>query len=295
MSTRRAQLYLWIVAFAWGSSYLLDQMAIDAGMHSGMINMLRGLFTVLTGVLFFRPAIRQMTKQDLKIGITIGVISFFGYYFQTAALMFTTPAKNAFLTSMYVVIAPFIIWAGYHQAPERKEWIALVIAVIGTGVISNINPFNLTFQAGDLLSLVGAAFWAGQLVLFGKQANRASSPWIIIILIATVESVLGMLTVVTTEQATLPHINWLLGLPPLAIIAMVITYIGQGLQIISQKHTSATAAGLILMTESLFASLVSILFGVDHLTMNLMIGGTLLILANLVMQLDVIHRHRIKP
>ncbi len=41
------------------------------------------------------------------------------------------------------------------------------------------------------------------------------------------------------------------------------------------------------MLESLFASLMSVALGFDRLTPQLVIGGVILILANLLMQLDL--------
>lgn len=59
------------------------------------------------------------------------------------------------------------------------------------------------------------------------------------------------------------------------------------MQITAQHFTTPTAAGIIIMLESLFASLMSVALGFDRLTPQLVIGGVILILANLLMQLDL--------
>ena len=100
---------LFIVAILWGSSYVFAKLTVEAGMHSGLINACRGTMCVLAGGLIFFKKIRHMTWVDFRLGLVIGTINFLGYYLQTDALRYTTPAKNAFLTTMYIVVAPFRI------------------------------------------------------------------------------------------------------------------------------------------------------------------------------------------
>lgn len=90
------------------------------------------------------------------------------------------------MTTMYVVIAPFILWLFWHQAPRRKDYFAIILAVIGMALLSGISPANFTLQLGDLLTLISAIFWALQLIYFAKFASTVSSPWIVIFLIGLV-------------------------------------------------------------------------------------------------------------
>ena len=287
ISQSRANLMLVLVAILWGSSYVFAKQVVDAGMQSGLINGCRGTFCVAAGYLLFHAKINQMSRRDLKIGLTAGLINFSGYYLQTAALRYTTPAKNAFLTTMYVVIAPFILWLFWHQAPRRKDYFAIILAVIGMALLSGISPANFTLQLGDLLTLISAIFWALQLIYFAKFASTVSSPWIVIFLIGLVQGSLGWVCALLFERPSFAHVHWLQALVPLAILAIVVTFLAQGMQITAQHFTTPTAAGIILMLESLFASLMSVALGFDRLPPQLVIGGVILILANLLMQLDL--------
>ena len=97
---------LLLVAILWGSSYVFAKLTIQAGMHSGVINACRGTMCVIAGYIIFHKQINQMTWLDFKLGLLMGTINFLGYFLQTDALRYTTPAKNAFLTTLYVAIAP---------------------------------------------------------------------------------------------------------------------------------------------------------------------------------------------
>ena len=285
----RANLMLLAVAILWGSSYVFAKEVVNSGMHSGLINGMRGLLGASAAAIVFNHSIRQTTKNDLKIGITLGLINFCGYYLQTMALQYTTPAKNAFLTTMYVVISPVIMWLVWHERLQRKDGIAIACAVIGMAILSGISPSHLSLQYGDFLTIISAIFWALQIIFFARFGYKASSPWAIIFTISGTQGVCGWIAALINERTTFAHIDWWTALPPLVAIAIVVTFMAQGLQLTAQHYTSPTAAGLILMLESFFGSALSVVLGFDPLTHRLIIGGAIMILANVIMQIDLRH------
>ncbi len=54
--------------------------------------------------------IKKLDLQYVKNGAVMGVFLFIAYTFQTFGLEQTTPGKNAFLTTTYCVLVPFIYW-----------------------------------------------------------------------------------------------------------------------------------------------------------------------------------------
>ena len=289
MSKRKANLLLLTVAILWGASYIFVRMAINAGMQSGMINAVRGTMCVVGCLIVFNKSIRQMTWFDFKAGLLMGITNFFAYYLQTDGLRFTTPAKNAFITTMYVALSPLLLWIFWHERPRRKTYFVIPLALIGMGILTNVTATGLALNYGDLLTLISSIFWALQLIFFGKIASKASSPWIIIFMIGLIQGIVGWCVSFTTETQTFVHIHWIQALIPVALLAILVTFVAQGLQITAQKYTDATSAGLLLMLESFFASVLSVILGYDSLTHSLIIGGAILLLANAIMQTDL-HR-----
>lgn len=287
MSKRKANCWLLFVAIIWGFSYIFVKIALNAGMHSGMINAARGSICVLGCLLFFGSKIKQMTAFDFKVGLLLGIINFVAYFSQTDGLRFSTPASNAFLTTMYVVLAPILLLVFWHERPRLKTYFVIPLAVLGIAILTQVFQHGLHLQYGDLLTLISAIFWALQIIYFGKLAPRASSPWVIIFMIALVQGSAGWLTTLTTERATLAHINWPHAMTSVILLAVLVTFVAQGMQLTAQQYTDATSAGLLLMLESFFASLLSVIMGYDHLTPSLIIGGVLLLFANSIMQTDL--------
>ncbi|MBB1085876.1 DMT family transporter [Limosilactobacillus fastidiosus] len=285
-SKSTANLLLVFVTVLWGSTYIFNKMVVNARMQSGTINAVRGAMCVIGGIILFHRQLRQANRFDIKIGLIVGVVNFCGYYLRTLGLRYTTPAKSSFITVTYVILTPLVLWLFWHERPKFKIIFAIPLSLTGMAILTGITTSNWHLQPGDLITFLSAFFWAFQIIIFGKYASRASSPWIIITLIGAVQVICGTPLALTMERSSLAHVNWLQALLPLLIVAVVITFAARGIQIRAQKYTDATSASLILMSESFFATVISVLLGYDQLSPRLVLGGILIIMANVIMQLD---------
>lgn len=285
LSKLQANLILLTTAILWGASYLFIKQAVNAGMPAGMINALRGLIYAGLVYLFFYQTINKMTWTDFRIGFMAGFINFISYQIQTVALRYTTPGKNAFLTATYVVIVPFVVWVMFHKRPENKSYLAITLCILGMMWLTDIFKSGLNFQFGDILTLIGAFVFALQIVYFGYTATDAS-PWIVAFMLGAVQCVGGFIYSVLFERGNYSHINWSQAIGPVIILAVFASFGAQTMQIVGQKFTDATAAGLIMMTESMFGSLFSVSLGFEPFTTNLLIGGILIIISILIMQVN---------
>lgn len=285
ISKGRANLMLLMAAMIWGAGYIFSKMATNANMQAGLINAIRGFIYAGIAFLFFHKAILKMTKVDLRLGLVAGFINFLGYQFQTWGLRFTTPSNNAFLTAVYVVIVPIIIWLMYKRRPERKSYLAIIIAIIGMGFLTNILANGFTLHIGDLLTLISAFFYALQIVYFGMRATN-TSPFVLSFMMGITQGGFGLIWTLLFEHASYSAINWQAGLWPVIVLGIVSSFGAQTLQIVGQRFTDPTPAGLILMTESMFGSIFSVVLGFEPFTVHLLLGGILIIIAILIMQLD---------
>lgn len=292
ISKQLANFLLLMVTVLWGSTYIFNKMIVNTGMQSGTINAVRGAMCFGAGMILFHRQLRKATWSEIKIGLLVGLVNFCGYYLRTTGLRYTTPAKSSFITVSYVILTPILLWFFWHERPKRRIILAVPLSLLGMAILTGVTSSHWSLQSGDLITFLSALFWALQIIIFGKYASHASSPWITIILIGLVQVVCGTPLALTVERQSLSHVHWLQALIPLVIIAIVITFVARGIQIRAQQYTDATSASLILMTESFFASVTSILLGYDHLSMNLVIGGALILVANAIMQVDFNNRSK---
>lgn len=285
LSKTQANFALLLTATIWGAGYIFSKQATNANMPAGVINAIRGLIYAGLAFLFFHRQILRMSKSEFRIGLIAGIINFIAYQLQTTGIIYTTPGNNAFLTATYVVFVPFIMWLQTKETPEPKSYLAIILCVIGMCVLTNVFGDGFTFHTGDVLVIASAVFYAIQIVYFGRDA-AAVNPWCIAFMLGAIQGIGGLVWSLFTESPRYAAIDWAAAIGPVLILGVVSSFGAQTLQLIGQKFTDPTAAGLIMMTESVFGSLFSVLFGFDRLTVNLLAGGGLILTAILIMQID---------
>jgi drug/metabolite transporter (DMT)-like permease len=180
--------------------------------------------------------------------ITAGGILFIATALQQVGIFYTKIANAGFLTSLYVVFTPFLLWVGFRENPNWMDAFAVVLAGVGGFFLSTKGHFILL--RGDVLETIGSLFWALHFVVLGKFASRFES----ISFASGHFLVCGVLNL--SIGLVVEGLNRLTPIPLLgAILYRATLSIGLGytLQVWAQKHTPPTDAALILGLEAVFA------------------------------------------
>ena len=88
------------------------------------------------------------------------------------------------------------------------------------------------------------------------------------------------------DGGQLIDVNWQVAILPLLYMGIVCSFAAQTIQVIAQRHTSATTAGLIMMLEGLFGSLFSVAFGFESFTFSMAVGGSIIMIALVFMEVN---------
>ena len=126
----------------WGFSFVVCKDAVHVISPIYMIAMRFTIASVLM-IPFLYKKIRHMTLQDLKCGILIGIALFASYAFQTYGVKYTTAGNNAFLTTTYVIMVPFLYWIVTKKRPDVFTLSAAVLAMAGIGLLTLGNGIAL--------------------------------------------------------------------------------------------------------------------------------------------------------
>ena len=247
----KANLTLFAVAIIWGTGFLTQAVAGKyhvAYLFNGACFMLAAVFLVP-----FIPRAKKIPPAQWKWMLIAGGILFFATALQQVGLLYTRVANAGFLTSLYVVFTPFLLWLGFRERPHWMDLLAVIAATVGAYFLSSAGK-GLQFQNGDSLELIGAVFWGLHFVVLGKFASRfepvsfASGHFL-------VTGLLNFLMGLVFE-----HLGQLTPLPLIGAIlyrASLSIGIGYTLQVWGQRHTPPTDAALILGLEAVFAALAA--------------------------------------
>ena len=270
----KADLTLLLVAILWGSAFAAQRVAGQLG-SVFFFNAARFL---LAGLLLLPFGLRnKIPRQQWPWMSAAGVILFTAGALQQAGLLTTTAGNAGFITSLYVVIVPFVLLIGWRERPTWLAVIAVFLAGIGAFLLSTGGGFKL--GSGDVLELIGALFWSFHVVLLGKFAFKFDA-----ISFSAGQLLIG--SVLNFAAAGLfERSNIALPLPLVEAIlytAVVSLGLGYTLQIWGQRHTPPTDAAIILSLESVFAVLGAWLVLNERLS-PVQILGCVIILAAVIL------------
>ena len=247
----KADLTLFTVAIIWGTGFIAQGIA---GQHH--IAYLYNGASFLLAALILLPFIRRGRKIPHGQWIWMlvaGVILFAATALQQVGLLYTKVANAGFLTSLYAVCTPFLLWIGFREKPHWMDLVAVTAASLGAYFLSTAGQ-GFQFQAGDSLELLGVLFWSAHFVVLGKYASRYDAITFAaghFLVAGALNFVVGLVVENLSQLASLPIIG--------ATVYRAVLSVGLGytLQVWGQRHTPPTDAALILGLEAVFAAVAA--------------------------------------
>jgi drug/metabolite transporter (DMT)-like permease len=164
-------------------------------------------------------------------------------------MVYTTAGNAGFITSLYVVLVPIVLFLFWREKAHWLSIIAVMLAGGGAFLLSTGGTFEV--RAGDLLELVSALFWTLHVIILGKYASKFEA----ISFSLGQLIVCGILNVgvgIFVEKSLPLNLRLLGAIVYTSFFSLGLCYT---LQIWAQKHTPPADAALILSLESVFAVL----------------------------------------
>ncbi len=130
----KADFLLFMVAIIWGTAFVAQGIAGQYGiayLYNGVSFMLAGLILIP-----FIPRNTKISKEQWKWMLIAGVVLCIATALQQVGLLFTKVANASFLTSLYAVFTPFLLWIGFREHPHWVDLIAVSLAGIGAFMLS---------------------------------------------------------------------------------------------------------------------------------------------------------------
>jgi drug/metabolite transporter (DMT)-like permease len=269
-----AALALFVTAAAWGATFTLIKNILGRIAPEPFIFYRFTLAGVI--LLLFALPRGSVTRRLLRPAITLGLLVFLGYWLQTRGLMLISPSRSAFLTGLYVVMVPFCDALVYRVHVSARAWTGSVLALIGTTAM--IGGFTGRPTWGDTLTLACAVLFAFHVILSARYSAQHSTMGlaavqVFFVGVAAAPFSFAKPTVLTREVVIV-----------IVFTAIVTTALAFAALMWAQAHVSATEAAVILAFEPVAASLTSIIWYRESITVSFVIGAVLILAAMIVSQ-----------
>jgi drug/metabolite transporter (DMT)-like permease len=290
MRRLHADILLLMAAAIWGLAFVFQKSAMDHISECLFIAARGFVASAALAPLAWLEGQRQPRAADLRtvlpIALAGGAAFFLGAIFQQIGLRTTSIGNTGFLTGLYVIVTPFLMWVLTRHAPSRLVWLAVALSFVGTWLLGGGTLTGFSF--GDLLVAICALFWAGHMVIVGRSSGFDRPITFTAIQFAVVGT-LGLLGAILTEPLTIGGmIKGLSGAAgSIAYVGLLSSALTFTLLAVAMKHTPTSEAAIIVSLEAVFAALAGALLLGERLSWIACAGAAMILIATLIVQIGV--------
>lgn len=259
------------VAATWGISFVWMKDILDQqDVYSFLLS--RFLVASLVMLLANPRVITRLNREILTKGSVIGTALGLGYIFQTLGLDRTTPAITGFITGLYVVLTPLIAALLLKERLTKQAWFYIVLATAGLAVLS-VSGWSI--GTGEFFVLISALLFAVHILLLSQWSKKFDAYALTFVQLATCALVSGIPASVNGFSAPPDFQVWSV----VIFTAVFATFFAFVIQTWAQARISATKVAVILTMEVVFAALFSVTLGAEPLTLRIVLGGSMVLIA----------------
>jgi len=274
--TAAASLGLIFTTLIWGFAFVIVKNSLD---YVPPIYMLAFRFTIAALVLPF-IFLKKIKKIDLKYilnGSLLGFFLFAAYAFQTIGCQYTTAGKNAFITTIYVILVPFFNWIFTKKRPDLYAVAAAVLGITGIGLLSLQG--DLSVNKGDLLTLVCGFCYAVHIVFIARFTEHQDPVILTIIQLASAAVfswIFAPLYDGAFPLAALQNPSVVFSMLYLGLMSTMAAFL---FQTVCQKYVPPSTAALLLSLEAVFGVFFAWILLKEYLTIRMAFGCILIFTA----------------
>jgi len=259
------------IAFIWGSTFPIIKETLL------FVDPLSFLFLrfLIASIIILPLIIRRINRYLAIYGSIVGITLFFGYLTQTVGLEYTTPSMSGLITGLYVILTPILSIFFLNRKMVKTEIILATTAFLGVALMSLSSSSGELI--GNILTLFCAISYALQIVLtekYLKDGDALQFTFYQLLMVAILSLVFHPQGIFSFTKMEIPYVmfsvlfNAVLG-SALAIFVMSVAI----------KNTNSYISALILISEPLFAVLISTLVFRYPINVQTIVGGSLILVS----------------
>jgi len=225
-------------------------------------------------------------KKLLYGGISAGTVLFLGATFQQGGLVYTDAGKAGFITGFYVILVP-ILGLFISQRTSLLTWLGAVVAIVGLYFLSVNETFDINI--GDVLVLIGAFFWAIQILVIGYYSTKVD-PFQLAFSQFVVCAIFSLVSALLTETIILQNI--LYAYLPILYAGLFSVGMAFTIQVVAQREANPANAAIIMSLEAVFAVLGGWIILSESIPARGLLGCLLMLVGMILSQLYLFTRKK---
>jgi drug/metabolite transporter (DMT)-like permease len=225
-------------------------------------------------------------KNLLFGGLAAGTMLFLGATFQQGGLVYTEAGKAGFITGFYVILVP-ILGLFIKQKTSLITWLGAIVATVGLYFLSLNETFDVNI--GDVLVLIGAFFWAIQILVIAFYSTKVDAFQLAFIQFV----VCAMLSFIASLfSETIIFQNSVNAILPILYAGIFSVGIAFTVQVVAQREAHPANAAIIMSLEAVFALIGGWIILNESIPIRGFIGCVLMLIGMILSQLYLFNRKK---
>lgn len=287
----KSYLSLFFVVFVWGCSPIITLELYKY--YSPSVRLLFSEFVLLIAyILMSKNHLKEFNIKYIKIGSLTGLFLAFANISQKIGLMYTTPAKYAFLENLTCISVPVLMYILVRKKPSFTTVLSSITCLASVIVLNGFSKGeSSSWGIGEILCAVAGILY-GFNIAFTSVYAKHMYPTLYLAVQSSVSVIVAMITTILFNEISLAST----GLPIESIVfsfkvhhilfvitaALITSALCWTMRTNAMKHVDATAVAVIMPFSAVVTSVISIIMGNDSLNLNIVLGGILGIIAILL-------------
>ena len=293
----------WCISFPLVKGLMLMQSSLpiesSSWFQAALIAFLRFGTAALVLLVCAARTLPRITRVEIEEGGGLGVFTAGGILLQTDGLARTTASVSAFLTQTFCIWVVVIVCFRDRRFPPARVVLAALAVILGVGILNGFRPGGLSLGWGEWETLLGAVFFAGQIVWLERPVFSRNNAYHFSLVMFLTIAVIALPILAATSKGV--GDAWVIAQTPsmLASMAALVLFSTLAAFVLMnrwQPYVPATEAAIIYGAEPVLASLMALFIpgllsrfaGIDYanevLTWELITGGGVIVLANIYLQ-----------
>jgi EamA-like transporter family. len=222
---------------------------------------------VILPIIIAKGMLGRIHVESLMRGLIIGLAYSTGLCLQAAGTAYIDPSTSAFITGLSTIHVHFysaIVLKKY----SRLDLLSLISAITGLYVLTS--PVG-GLGIGELLVFTATFTWAIQVILIAKYGKSSMAEFLMGVFSAgLLYAPLSMRFGINLNTNTLLY---------LAYLGVFCSIGATFFQVLGQRYVSASTAALLFLLEPIFATIFSVIMGLETLSIHKLTGGGLILVS----------------
>ena len=252
----------------------------------------------ITYICISAKRLKEFNFEYIKVGIPTGFFLALANISQKIGLMYTTPARYAFLENLSCISVPVLMYFLIRKKPGILTVTACFLSLASVFVLNGISFDGASWGIGEILCAISGLLYGFNIAGTGVFAKKLYAPMYlatqsIVGMVVSLILTLSLNSIVVTNslgvQAPIEKIVFSFK-PEYIIFTIVYTVVSVALCWIirtnSMKYIDPTVVSIIMPFTAVITSILSVIVGNDTLNFNLVAGGILGVVAVIMSSFD---------